>query len=125
MPNPDNWSKFAFSIADSDPTTANEASNVKIISANLTNTLPPTDSNVAGTSSQRTELQTLDAPLDDGVQVSSISAIADVQSASDVDMEKVAALRQAIESGTLQISSESIYEGLAASARETLDSDMA
>ncbi|WP_420233077.1 flagellar biosynthesis anti-sigma factor FlgM [Pseudomonas sp. ABY48] len=98
---------------------------MKIISANLTNTLPPTDSNVAGTSSQRTELQTLDAPLDDGVQVSSISAIADVQSASDVDMEKVAALRQAIESGTLQISSESIYEGLAASARETLDSDMA
>ncbi len=125
MPNPDHRSKFAFSIADSDPTTANEASNVKIISANLTNTLAPTDSKVPGTSSQRTELQTLDAPLDDGVQVSSISAIADVQSASDVDMEKVAALRQAIESGTLQISSESIYEGLAASARETLDSDMA
>ncbi|NUT81667.1 flagellar biosynthesis anti-sigma factor FlgM [Pseudomonas sp. NA13] len=98
---------------------------MKIISANLTNTLAPTDSKVPGTSSQRTELQTLDAPLDDGVQVSSISAIADVQSASDVDMEKVAALRQAIESGTLQISSESIYEGLAASARETLDSDMA
>lgn len=125
MPNPDHRSKFAFSIADSDPTTANEASNVKIISANLTNTLAPTDSKVPGTSSQRTELQTLDAPFDDGVQVSSISAIADVQSASDVDMEKVAALRQAIESGTLQISSESIYEGLAASARETLDSDMA
>ncbi|MHC8290469.1 flagellar biosynthesis anti-sigma factor FlgM [Pseudomonas sp. XS1P51] len=120
---PDRWSKFAFSIADSDPTTANEASNVKIISANLTNTLPPTDSKVAGTSSQRTELQTLEATFDDEAPVSSISAIADVESASDVDMEKVAALRQAIDSGTFQISSESIYEGLVSSVRETLGSD--
>lgn len=123
MSNSDHWSKFAFSIADSDPTTANEASNVKIISANLTNTLPPTDSKVAGTSSQRIELQTLETTFDDGAQVSSISAIADVENASDVDMEKVAALRQSIDSGTFQISSESIYEGLVSSVRETLGSD--
>ncbi|MHC8383765.1 flagellar biosynthesis anti-sigma factor FlgM [Pseudomonas sp. LB3P14] len=96
---------------------------MKIISANLTNTPPPTDSKVAGTSSQRTELQTLEATFDDDVQVSSISVIADVESASDVDMEKVAALRQAIDSGTLQISAESIYEGLVSSVRETLGSD--
>lgn len=96
---------------------------MKIISANLTNTLPPTDNNVAGTSPQRTEPQTLDATLDADVQVSSISSLADVAAASDVDMDKVAALRQAIDSGTLQISSESIYEGLAASVRETLGSE--
>lgn len=123
MPNPDHRSKFAFSIADSDPTTANEASNVKIISANLTNTPPPTDSTVAGTGTPRTELQTLDDAFNGDVQVSSISAIADAQSASDVDMEKVAALRQAIDSGTLQISAESIYEGLVSSVRETLGSE--
>lgn len=110
-------------MADSDPTTANEASNVKIISANPTNTLAPTDSKVAGTSSQRTELQTLDTTLNDEVQISSISDLTNVESASDVDMEKVAALRQAIDSGTLQISSESIYEGLAASVKETLGSE--
>ncbi|AEV60812.1 FlgM2 [Pseudomonas ogarae] len=60
---------------------------------------------------------------DDDVQVSSISTLADVDAASDVDMEKVAALRQAIDSGTLQISSESIYEGLVSSVRETLGSE--
>lgn len=96
---------------------------MKIISANLTNTLPPTDSKVAGTRSQGAELQALEMTPDDDVQVSSISTLADVDAASDVDMEKVAALRQAIDSGTLQISSESIYEGLVSSVRETFGSE--
>ena len=94
-----------------------EASNVKIISANLTNPPAPTDSKVAG--AQRIDLQPLDATLDDGVQVSSSTASADVSTSADVDMEKVAALRQSIDSGTYQVSADSIFDGLAASVRET------
>lgn len=123
LPNPDHRSKFACSIADSDPTTANEASNVKIISANLTNPPAPTDSQVASAGSTRTERPTLETALDDDVQVSTVSALSDVQDASDVDLEKVAALRQAIDSGTLQISAQSIYEGLASSVEQMLGSD--
>lgn len=94
-----------------------EASNVKIISANLTNPPSPTDNPVAGT--QRIDMQPLDVTLDDGVQVSSSTASADVSTSADVDMEKVAALRQSIDSGTYQVSADSIFDGLAASVRET------
>lgn len=94
---------------------------MKIISANLTNPLPPTDSKVAGASSQRAELQTVEV-TDADLQALSISSLSDMQSESDVDMEKVAQLRQAIDSGTMQISSDSIYDGLVSSVREMLGS---
>lgn len=94
-----------------------EASNVKIISANLTNPPAPTDDKVAGT--QRIDMQPLDVSLDDGVQVSTSTASAEVSASTDVDMDKVAALRQSIDSGTYQISADSIFDGLAASVRET------
>ncbi|MBX8520637.1 flagellar biosynthesis anti-sigma factor FlgM [Pseudomonas cichorii] len=92
---------------------------MKIISANLTNPVPPTDSKLAGTTSQRAELQTLET-TDADMDALSITSMADIQSDSDVNMEKVAQLRQAIESGTMQISSESIYDGLVSSVREML-----
>lgn len=91
---------------------------MKIISANLTNTLAPADSKAGG--NQRVEVQPLEATLDDGVQVSSSTASSQVATSSDVDMDKVAALRQSIDSGTYQVSADSIFDGLAASVRETL-----
>lgn len=90
---------------------------MKIISANLTNTLAPTDGKAA--SNPRIEMQPLEATVDDGVQVFSSTASAEVATSADVDMEKVAALRQAIDSGTYQVSADSIFDGLAASVRET------
>lgn len=97
---------------------------MKIISANLTNPVPPTDSKVAGTTAQRAELTTL-ATTDADMDALSLTSMADIQSDSDVNMEKVAQLRQAIDSGTMQISSESIYDGLVSSVREMLGSDPA
>ncbi|MFJ4144160.1 flagellar biosynthesis anti-sigma factor FlgM [Pseudomonas sp. NPDC089734] len=94
---------------------------MKIISANPINSLAPTDSKLAGTSSQRAELQTLETS-DADMDALNISSLADVSSESDVNMEKVAQLRQAIDSGTMQISSESIYDGLVSSVREMLGS---
>lgn len=97
---------------------------MKIISANPINPLPLTERNAAGSTAQRAELQTSDVATDEDMQAVEVSSAADTDSASDVDMDRVAQLRQAIDSGTLQISSESIYDGLVSSAREMLGSDV-
>ena len=91
---------------------------MKIISANLTNNLAPTDGKATG--NPRIETLPLEATVDDSVQVSSSTASSQVETSSDVDMDKVAALRQSIDSGTYQVSADSIFDGLAASVRETL-----
>jgi flagellar biosynthesis anti-sigma factor FlgM len=92
---------------------------VKIISANLTNTLASVDSKAAG--NQRIELLPLEATLDDSVQLSSSTASADVATSADVDMDKVAAVRQAIAGGAYQVSADSIFDGLASSVREIVE----
>lgn len=92
---------------------------MKIISAHLTSTLAPVDSKANG--SQRIETQPLETTVDDSVQLSSSTANSQVATSADVDMEKIAALRQAIDSGTYQVSADSIFDGLAASVRETLE----
>jgi flagellar biosynthesis anti-sigma factor FlgM len=97
---------------------------VKIISANPINPLPLTERNAAGTTAQRVELQTTEVTSDEDMQAVEVSSVADTDSGSDVDMDRVAQLRQAIGSGTLQISSESIYDGLVSSAREMLGTDV-
>jgi flagellar biosynthesis anti-sigma factor FlgM len=93
---------------------------VKIISANSINPLPPVDSKAAGTSSQRAELQPVAVTSEEETQVLAISSMTDTDTASDVDLDKVAALREAIGNGTMQINSEAIYDGLVSSVREML-----
>lgn len=107
-----------------DLTTANRASIVNTISPNLSNTLAPVDSTPAGATAQRADVSALETLAEPDVQVSTLSSIGDVENASDVDMEKVAALRQAIDSGTYQVSSQDIFDGLAASVKETQGTDI-
>lgn len=90
---------------------------MKIISANLTNNLAPTDGKATG----NPRIETLPwKPPSTTACKSPAAAGSQVATSSDVDMDKVAALRQAIDSGTYQVSADSIFDGLAASVRETL-----
>lgn len=94
---------------------------------NITNTpitppLPPADSDLAGTSASRAVPGELDMSQDDAVQLSQVSSLGDTDAAGAVDLEKVAALRQAIAGGSFQVDAEAIYDGLVADAREMLSS---
>lgn len=93
---------------------------MKIISANSINPLPPVDSKAAGSSSQRAELAPVEVTSDEDMQVLAVSSLTTTDSASDVDLDKVAALREAIGNGTMQVSSEAIYDGLVSSVQEML-----
>jgi flagellar biosynthesis anti-sigma factor FlgM len=96
---------------------------VKIISSQLSSLLPPSDSSLSGAASTRVAAQDLDISAEDAVQVSRLGTLADSADAADVDLEKVAALRQAIGDGSFQADTAAIYDGLVASAREMLGSD--
>lgn len=109
--------------ADSVQTTANEASIVKIISSPLTNLLPSTDANLAGAATARVASQEMDTLPEDAAELSQVSDLNPTDPAADVDLEKVAALRQSIADGSLQVDSQAIYDSLVADFREMLDSE--
>lgn len=113
---------MALTNADSVPTTANEASIVKIISAPPSSLLPQTDSSLAGTPPSRVAPQDLEMLPEDAVQISRISDLNESDPTADVDLEKVATLRQSIADGSFQVDSEAIYTSLVAEAREMLGS---
>jgi len=109
--------------ADSVPITANEASIVNIISSPLTNLLPSADASLAGSAAPRVAAQGLDTQAEDAVQISQISDLNPADPTADVDLEKVAAVRQSIADGSLQIDSQVIYDGLVADMKEMLGSE--
>jgi flagellar biosynthesis anti-sigma factor FlgM len=115
--------KVARTDADSVQTTANEASIVKIISSPLTNLLPSTDANLAGAATARVASQEMDTLPEDAAELSQVSDLNPTDPAADVDLEKVAALRQSIADGSLQVDSQAIYDSLVADFREMLDSE--
>ena len=114
---------MALADADSVPTTANEASIVKIITSPPSSLLPPTDSSLAGTTPSRVTPQDLETLAEDAVQLTRISDLNESDPAADVDLDKVAVLRQSIADGSFQIDSEAIYTSLVAEAREMLGSE--
>ncbi|WP_249679184.1 flagellar biosynthesis anti-sigma factor FlgM [Pseudomonas abieticivorans] len=90
---------------------------MKIISTPLSNTLPNTDL-TANARLQRSEASETEAAattttsdLEEGLSFSPAAA-------SDIDMDRVNEIRQALSEGTLQISSARISEGLASSVLE-------
>jgi flagellar biosynthesis anti-sigma factor FlgM len=91
---------------------------VKITSSPLTSLLPPTDSSLTGASTSRAVPQELDSLADETVQISQIGDLASTDATADVDLEKVAALRQSIADGSLQTDAEAIYTSLVADVRE-------
>jgi|GEM_PF-2397026 len=95
---------------------------VKITQTPITPPLPLTDSDLSGTGAARAVPQDLDMAQDDAVQLSRVSSLADSDGVAAVDLEKVAALRQAIAGGSFQVDAEAIYDGLVADAREMLGS---
>lgn len=107
--------------ADSVETTANEARTVKITSAQPPSLTSP-DSSPAGTSPAQVSAQDLEMLQDDAVQLSQVSSLGDTGSAADVDLEKVAALSQAIAEGSYEVDSQAIYTSLVADVREMQDS---
>lgn len=113
---------MALATADSVVTTANEASIVKITSP-APSTLPPsTDGSLAGAATASLASAELDMLQDDAIELSDVASLTRPDDAADVDLEKVAALRQAIGNGSFQIDPESIYTSLMADAREMLGS---
>ena len=121
--NPIAEQKCAPTDADSVATTANEASIVNITSSPLTSLPPPTDSSLTGTSAPRVAPLELDGLAEEAVQISNISDLAGTDATADVDLEKVAALRQSIADGSLQTDAEAIYTSLVADIREMTGSE--
>lgn len=109
--------------ADSVATTANEASIVKITSSPLTSLPPPTDSTLTGTSASRVTPQALDTVAEETVQISHIGDLAGTDATADVDLEKVAAVRQSIADGSLQTDAQAIYTSLVADIQEMAGSE--
>lgn len=94
---------------------------MKIISSPPPSPPPSNDSSLAGATQARVEPQDLDALQDDAVQLSEVATLTESDDTATVDLEKVAALRQAITAGTFKIDAETIYTGLVADAREMID----
>lgn len=89
---------------------------MKILSTPLSNTLPSTDlaANARLQRSESAEAQpatTASEDLEEGLYLSQAAT-------TDIDMDRVNEVRQGLSDGTLQISSASIFEGMAASVRE-------
>lgn len=95
---------------------------MKIISTPPTSLLPLPDDSLAGSASASVAAQDMDLLQDDAIELSDVASLARPDDAADVDLEKVAALRQAIGNGSFQIDSDSIYTSLLADAREMLGS---
>lgn len=114
---------MALADADSVPTTANEAPIVKIISSQLSSLLPPTDNSLAGGTPSRVAPEALETLAEDAIQLSGISDLNETDATADVDLDKVASLRQSIANGSFQVDSEAIYTSLVAEAREMLGSE--
>lgn len=90
---------------------------MKILSTPLSNTLPGTDL-TANARLQRSEAAqaqpattTLGEDLEEGLYLSQAAT-------TDIDMDRVNEVRQGLSDGSLQISSASIFEGMAASVLE-------
>ncbi|PVZ40318.1 flagellar biosynthesis anti-sigma factor FlgM [Pseudomonas sp. CC120222-01a] len=96
---------------------------MKITSSPLSSLLPPTDSSLTGTSASRAVPQELDSLAEETVQISNIGDLAGTDATADVDLEKVAALRQSIADGSLQTDAEAIYTSLVADVREMAGSE--
>lgn len=111
------------SHADSVPITANEASIVNITSSSLTHLPPSADASLAGSAAPRVASQGLDTQAEDAVQISQISDLNPTDPAADVDLEKVAAVRQSIADGSLQVDAQAIYDSLIADMKEMLGSE--
>lgn len=95
---------------------------MNITNTPITSPLPPADSELPGTGTARALPEDLDMSQDDAVQLSQVSNLGDTDASAAVDLEKVAALRQAIAGGNFQVDAEAIYDGLVADAREMLSS---
>lgn len=94
---------------------------MKIISSPPPSLPPSTDSSLAGAAPARVESQALDTLQDGAVQLSQVATLTESDQAATVDLEKVAALRQAISDGSFKVDPETIYTGLVADAREMID----
>ncbi|WDY57874.1 flagellar biosynthesis anti-sigma factor FlgM [Pseudomonas sp. PSKL.D1] len=91
---------------------------MKIISPQLTSIVSQADSDLAGNAPQRVAQQALDSLAEETVQISGISDLTDTDTAADVDLEKVAALRQSVADGSLKTDAQAIYTSLVADIRE-------
>jgi len=96
---------------------------VNITSSPLTSLPTPSDSSLTGTSAPRVAPLELDGLTEEAVQISNISDLAGTDATADVDLEKVAALRQSIADGSLQTDAEAIYTSLVADIREMTGSE--
>lgn len=104
-------------------TTANEAPIVKIISSPPSSLPPSTDGNLAGAAQAPVESQGLDMLQDDAIQLSQVASLEAADDSTGVDLEKVAALRQAITDGSFQVDAQAVYTGLVADAWEMIDTE--
>lgn len=95
---------------------------MKIISTPPTSLLPSTDGSLAGAATASIATQDPDLLQDEAIELSQVASLTQPDDAATVDLEKVAALRQAIGDGSFQIDPESIYTSLLADAREMLGS---
>lgn len=95
---------------------------MKITSTPITPPPPAADAEASGPLASPAVSQDLEMGQDDAVQLSQASSLADSDATAAVDLEKVAALRQAIAGGGFQVDAEAIYDGLVADAREMLGS---
>ncbi|MDZ3995116.1 flagellar biosynthesis anti-sigma factor FlgM [Pseudomonas sp. Teo4] len=83
----------------------------------------PTDSSLASASPSEVAPQDLEMLQEDAVQLSQVSSLSDTDGMADVDLEKVAALTQAIAEGSFEIDSHTIYTSLVADAKEMQGSE--
>ncbi|MFJ4344771.1 flagellar biosynthesis anti-sigma factor FlgM [Pseudomonas sp. NPDC089401] len=96
---------------------------MNITSSPLSSLLPPTDSSLAGTTPSRVAPQDLDGLAEETVQISRLGDLEGSDATADVDLEKVAALRQSIADGSLHTDAEAIYTSLVADIREMAGSE--